>query len=97
MDGDNDFDADTATAADDDVILDVITHSGNIWCSSSSVRLFSSRSWSVRSSTISSKFFEYFSIIAIMLSNMFDFLQNCPRTSIALDALYCKLCFEEQS
>jgi len=61
---------------DDDDEDSVVTHSGNICCSNSSVLRFSSRSWSVRSSTISSRFLEYFSIIASMLSNMLVFLKN---------------------
>ena len=59
-----------------------MTHSGSIWCNSSSVLRFSSRSWSVLSSTISSKFLEYFSIMVSMLSNIFDFLQKTSSVTV---------------
>jgi len=44
------------------------------------VFFFSSTSWSVRSSTSTSKLFAYFSIIAIMLSNMFGLLKRVRQT-----------------
>lgn len=51
------------------------TYFGNIWWSSSSVFFFSSINCSVRSSTTASRLLAYFSMIDIMLSNMFGFLQ----------------------
>lgn len=51
------------------------TYFGSIWWSSSSVFFFSSINCSVRSSTTASRLLAYFSMIDIMLSKMFGFLQ----------------------